>query len=224
MFAVVSLPLTRIAALFALGYVALFIGLIAFTTNGPDPTLRPGDEMARAVTEGGAMRASALLGFAASLSFAGFAVSLAVLLARSGDVLGAALTAVSGGLVAAIDAISAAALIVAVEAADRGLGAGVFAAFGDLHTAALLLELPPVGFVLVFAWRAQLGRVVSWLGLVVGAGCVLGPAAAMSQDFDRGPFGFAVVIWFVGLPLWLIATSIVLLRRSRQADAAPASA
>ena len=48
----------------------------------------------------------------------------------------------AGGLVAAIDAVSAAALITAVQAADRDLGAGVFAAFGDLHTAALLFELP----------------------------------------------------------------------------------
>ena len=220
----VSLALERLAALFALAYVGLFVGLIAFTTNGPDPTLRPADEMARAVSEGTAMRASALLGFAAGIVFSGLAACLALMLLRRGDTRGAMLTAIAGGLVAAIDAVSAAALITAVEAADRDLGADVFAAFGDLHTAALLFELPAVGFVLLLAWRAHLGRIVSWMGLVVGAGCVLGPAAAMSQDFDRGPLGFAVVIWFVGLPVWLIATSIVLLRRSGQAEASVAPA
>src|SRR6476619_6343078 len=52
MVAIVSLPIERLAALFALAYVGLFVGLIAFTTNGPDPTLQPADEMARAVSEG----------------------------------------------------------------------------------------------------------------------------------------------------------------------------
>jgi hypothetical protein len=47
---------------------------------------------------------------------------------------------------------------------------------------------------------------------------VLAAGAAMSRDFDQvhragGPFGFAVVLWFIGLPIWLIVTSIVLLRR-----------
>jgi len=220
MVAVVSLPLERLAALFALAYVGLFVGLIAFTTNGPDPTLQPADEMARAVSEGTAMRASALLGFAASIAFSGFATCLALMLLRRGDTRGAALTAVAGGLVAAIDAVSAAALITAVEAADRDLGAGVFAAFGDLHTAALLFELPAVGFVLLLAWRIHFGRIVSWLGVVVGLGCVLAAGAAI-RDFDQvhragGPFGFAVVLWFIGLPIWLVVTSIVLLRRGDQ--------
>jgi len=108
-----------------------------------------------------------------------------------------------------------------VEAADRKLDAGVFAAFGDLHTAALLLELAPLGVVLLMAWRARLGRIVSWMGIVVGIGCVVAAGAVMSKDFDRGPLGVAVVIWFVGLPLWLIATSIVLIRRGARLDAPP---
>ena len=182
MVAIMSLPIERLAALFALAYVGLFVGLIAFTTNGPDPTLQPADEMARAVSEGTAMRASALLGFAASIAFSGFATCLALMLLRRGDTRGAALTAVAGGLVAAIDAVSAAALITAVEAADRDLGAGVFAAFGDLHTAALLFELPAVGFVLLLAWRIHFGRIVSWLGVVVGLGCVLAASRAAQAE------------------------------------------
>ncbi len=35
----------------------------------------------------------------------------------------------------------------------------------------------------------------------------------MSEEFDRGPLEPAVVLWFLGLPLWLIAASIVLGRR-----------
>jgi hypothetical protein len=223
MVAAMSLALDRLAALFALAYVGLFVGLIAFTTNGPDPTLQPADEMARAVSEGSAMRASALLGFAGSIALAGFATCLALMLLRGGDARGAAFMAVAGVLVAAIDAVSAAALITAVEAADRDLGAGVFAAFGDLHTAALLFELPAVGFVVLLAWRVHLGRIVSWLGAVVGLGCVLAVAAVMSRDFDQGPFGFAVMIWFIGLPIWLVVTSIVLLRRRDQIASSVAS-
>jgi hypothetical protein len=216
MFGFVPIPIERLAALFAVAYVGLFVSLVAFTTDGPDPTLRPADEIARAVSEGTAMRASALLGFAASIAFSGFAICVALMLLRRGDTRGAALTAVAGGLVAAIDAVSAAALITAVEAADRDLGAGVFAAFGDLHTAALLFELPTVGFVLLLTWRVHLGRIVSWLGVAVGLGCILAAGAVMSRDFDRGPFGFAVVIWFIGLPIWLVVTAIVLLRRGSQ--------
>ncbi|MEK6274958.1 MAG: hypothetical protein AABM30_06410 [Actinomycetota bacterium] len=212
----------RIAAALGLAYVALFASLLAFTTDGPDPTLPPAEEMARAVSESGAMRASALLGFAASLAFAGFAACLALILVRRGETVAAVLTAVAGAVAGATAATSFAALIVAVEAADRDLGAGVFASFGDLHTAALLLELPAVGVVLLMAWRAGLGRIVSWMGIVVGIGCVVAAGAVMSEDFDHGPLGIAIFIWFVGLPLWLIATSTVLIRRGAQPAARPA--
>ena len=214
------LALERIAAAFALGYVVLFACLLAFTTDGPDPTLPVAEEKARAASESAAMRASALLGFGATLAFTGFAVCLAIMLAKRGDHLGAALTAAAGGVTAAIDAVSAAGLVVAVEAADRDFSADVFAAFGDLHTAALLLELAPLGCVLLLAWRAKLGRLVSWLGLIVGIGCIIGTGAVMSEEFDRGPLGIGVVIWFIGLPLWLIVTSVVLIRRSGRSTTA----
>jgi hypothetical protein len=210
-----SLSLDRLAATFALGYVGLFACLLAFTTDGPDPTLPPAQEMARAVSESSALRASALLDLATSLSFAGFAACLALILSRRGEKTAAALTAVAGAVGTAVDAVSAAGLLVAVEAADRGLGTSVFAAFGDLHTAALLFALPPFGIVLLMASRAELGRVVSWMGIAVGIACICAAGAAMSQDFDRGPLGVAVFIWFIGLPVWLIATAIVLIRRGR---------
>jgi len=215
------ISLDGLAAAFALGYVGLFASLLIFTTDGPDPTLPPAEEMARAVSESGAMRASALLAFAAGLSFAGFAACLVLMLARRGETAAAVLTALAAAVATAIDGVSAAALVVSVEAADRALSADVFAAFGDLHTAALLFELAPLGVVLILAWRAGLGRPLSWTGLVVGIGCVIASGAAMSEEFDRGPLGIAVVIWFLGLPLWLIATSIVLLRRREQPDASP---
>ena len=205
-----SLSLDRLAAVFALGYVGLFAGLIMFTAEGPDPTLPPAEEMARAVSESGAIRASAVLLLASSLAFAGFAACLALILARRGETTAAALTAVAGAVATATKLTSAAGLIVAVEAADRAHSADVFAAFGDLHTAALLFALAPVGVVLLMAWRAGLGRTVSWIGIVVG---IVAAGAVMSEEFDRGPLGIAVVIWFLGLPVWLIATSIVLIRR-----------
>ena len=165
MVAIMSLPIERLAALFALAYVGLFVGLIAFTTNGPDATLQPADEMARAV-EGMRMRASALLGFAASIAFSGFATGLLHVL-RLGDTRGAALTAVAGGLVeAAIDAVSAAALITAVEAADRDLGAGVLAASpGDLHTAALLFVFLRSASSCCSRGASTLDYVALWLGV-----------------------------------------------------------
>jgi MFS family permease len=207
------LSLERTTAGFGLAYVALFVSLLAFTTGGPDPTLQPAEEMARAVSEGTAMRASALLGFAAALAFAGFAVCLGLLLARAGNSFAAAMAASGGVIYAAASVVSSAALVVAVEAANRDLGSGVFAAFGDLHTAALLLGLAPTGIVLLAASRAGLGRIVSWAGIVIGLGCIVASGAVISQDFDRGPLGPAVVLWFLGLPLWLIAASIVLARR-----------
>ena len=216
-----SLSLDRLAAVFALGYVGLFAGLIMFTAEGPDPTLPPAEEMARAVSESGAIRASAVLLLASSLAFAGFAACLALILARRGDTTAAALTAVEGAVATATKLTSAAGLIVAVEAADRALSADVFAAFGDLHTAALLFALAPVGVVLLMAWRAGLGRTVSWFGIVVGIACIVAAGAVMSAEFDRGPLGIAVVIWFLGLPVWLIATAIVLIRRGTHARVVP---
>ena len=73
MVAFVSLPLERLAALFALAYVGLFVGLIAFTTNGPDPTLQPADEMASAVH-----RAGGPFGLAVVLWFIGLPIWLIV--------------------------------------------------------------------------------------------------------------------------------------------------
>ena len=113
-----SLSLDRLAAVFALGYVGLFAGLIMFTAEGPDPTLPPAEEMARAVSESGAIRASAVLLLASSLAFAGFAACLALILARRGETTAAALTAVAGAVATATKLTSAAELIVTVEAAD----------------------------------------------------------------------------------------------------------
>jgi hypothetical protein len=42
----------------------------------------------------------------------------------------------------------------------------------------------------------------------------------MSEEFDRGLLGIGVVIWFIGLPLWLIVTSVVLIRRSGRSTTA----
>jgi hypothetical protein len=163
------------------------------------------------------MRASAVLGFAAALAFAGFSLCLGLLLTRTGHPFAGAAAASGGVIFASADVVSSAALVVAVEAADRGLGSSVFAAFGDLHTAALLLALAPSGIVLLAAYRAGFGRILSWAGIVIGLGCIVAAGAVMSEDFDRGPLGAAVVLWFLGLPLWLVAASIVLVRRRETA-------
>ena len=215
-----SVSLERFTAAFALVYVALFVSLVAFTTTGPDPTLAPEIEMSRALSEATALRASAVLGLGTDVAFAGFAVGLALIMLRLGDARGGALTATAGGVAAAIGAVSFSALVVSVEAAKRGLGADVFAAFGDMHTAALLAELAPMGFVLLLAWRAGLGRVASWLGLVVGLASVIGAGSVMSTKLDQGPLGLLVFVWFIGLPLWLVVTSVALLRRREESAAA----
>lgn len=216
--------LERLAALFAIGYVVFFASVLLFTVNGPDPTEPIASEAARAVSEAGQMRLSALLGFFADLALAGFAVSLGRILARQGRRLAGGLAAAAGTAAAAVGAVSSAALIVAVQSAKRDYGADVFAAFGDLHTAALLLQLAPVGALLLAASFGGLGRVLSALAILVGAGCIIGSAAVMSAQFDRGPLGFGVVIWFVGLPLWLIATSVVLWRRGARDTGEPQTA
>jgi hypothetical protein len=47
--------------------------------------------------------------------------------------------------------------------------------------------------------------------------------ALLSVKFDEGPFGPAVMVVFFGMPLWVVATSVGLLRGHGSAPAVASS-
>jgi len=205
-----------------LAAIGLYGALLAFTTDGPRPNEPVAAEAVRIAADAEAVRASAVLGAAAGLCLTAFIVLLALAAPRRGP---AAITAVVAATVfCALDMVSAAAIAASAQSADTGLGPAAIMSFGHLHTTALLLAFAPLGVALAAlatAWPRR--RIARWSAYAIAAGGLLSMAALLSVNFDEGPFGPAVVVIFFGMPLWVLATSVSVLRDSRSPAPAVAS-
>jgi hypothetical protein len=214
--------LERLAAAAGLAAIGFYVCLLAFTTDGPRPDEPVAAEAARIAANTDAIRASAVLGVGGGLCLTAFVILLALGAPRRGV---AAVIAIVGATVfCALDLVSEAAITASAQSADTGLGAAAIMSFGHLHTAALLLAFTPLGVALAAlanAWPR--GRVARWSAYLIAVGGVVAVPALLSVKFDEGPFGPAVMVVFFGMPLWVVATSVGLLRGHGSAPAVASS-
>jgi hypothetical protein len=214
--------LERLAAAAGFAAIGLYICLLAFTTDGPRPNEAVTAEAARVAAHSDAMRVSAVLGAAGGVCLTAFVVLLALAAPTRGRA--AVVAVVAATVFCALDLVSEAALTVSAQSADTGLGPAAIMGFGHLHTVALLLAFAPLGVALsalATAWPRR--RVARWSAYLIAVAGVLCLPTLLSVNFDEGPFGPAVVIVFLGMPVWVVATSISVLR-SRRRPVAPTAA
>jgi hypothetical protein len=209
-----SFRLTRGTAVAGLLYVVLLVTNVAGTTDGPRPNAPAVREAARIAAHGTAIRWSALLGVLGALAFCAFTTGLALIVASTGRSVAAAAVAAAGAVAATVSLLSFSALAAAAQSAQRGAPATLTIGFGDLHSVTLLASFAVMGVVLAAAVgsgvvRSRAGR----LATVVLAGAGLASAAlVLDVRLDAGPFGAVVVLPFVGIPIWVAALSVAMLR------------
>jgi len=210
--------LHRVAGLCGLAYVTLLVLNIVVTTTGPLPNGSISAEAARVAAEGIEVRWSALLGLCSTAAFGGFVVGLTLIAVHRGRPAAAAVMAAGGLVHCAVWMVSFAALAAAAQAAQTGLTADATMAMGQLHSTALLLGFAPAGAVLLASAASGIWRRVGTVAaLVVGVAALVAPACVLSIDMDMGPLGAVLVVAFWGIPAWVAAGAITLLRRHRQA-------
>jgi hypothetical protein len=204
----------RFAAAAGMAAIGFYLCLLAFTTDGPRPNEPVAAEAARIAANTDAIRMSAVLGAAGGICLSAFVVLLACSAPSRG--LAAVIAVVSATIFCALDLVSEAAIAASAQSADTGLGPAVIMSFGHLHTTTLLLAFAPLGVALAAlatAWPRR--RIARWSAYIIAAGGLLCVPALLSVKFDEGPFGPAVVLVFLGMPIWVVATSIGLIRASR---------
>jgi hypothetical protein len=210
--------LHRVTALCGLAYVTLLVLNIAVTTTGPLPNGSVPAEAARMASEGIEVRLSALLGLFGTAAFGGFVVGLALLAVYRGRLAAAAVMAAGGVVHCAVWMVSFAALADSAQAAQTGLPAEATMAMGHLHSTTLLLGFAPAGVVLIASAAAGIWRRIGTIAaLLVALAALVAPACVLSIDMDMGPRGAPLVVAFWGIPAWIAAGAITLLRRHPQA-------
>ena len=201
----------------ALLYALLLIVNVVTTTDGPDPVEAAAREAARIAAHATAIRWSGLLGLLGALAFGGFGVGAALLTRSRGREVLATLIAAASVTTAALWACSFAALIASAQAAQGGLSSDATVLMGHLHSTSLIAGFAPAGGAVLLCCAAGLfGRMVRVVGTVPGVAGVVACTALLSSSLDRGPLGFAVVVVFLGLPLWLLLVAAVVLTSTRR--------
>jgi hypothetical protein len=206
----------RVMAVGGLLFAVLLVVNVMTTANGPDPVEPAATEAARIAAHGTAIRWSGLLGLFGDLAFGAFGVGAALVARSRGADLLAGLTAAAAVTTAALRACSFAALVASAQAAQGGLSPDATMILGHLHSTTLIAGFAPAGASLLFCCAADVfGRATRATGALVGAAGVLASTALLSPSLDRGPMAIAVVVVFLGLPLWLLVMAVpVLLGRS----------
>jgi hypothetical protein len=199
--------------------VVVFAAAVAFESNGPSPSDSPAQVAAKfASDQVGVLIGSYLLIFGLAL----FAVFLAVLrtalrvaegepgifstLTFGAGMAGLAVTsgyvAIYGSLAHGIASAGGANLAFALFAASNSIDSvsGIFIALAVLAAATVILR------------TAAFPRWLGWLALVSGALGALGPFALDRPDQPVGFVGFLGSLLFL---VWMLSTSVVLLRRGR---------
>ncbi len=206
--------LGRGTAASGLVYVVALAANVIGTTDGPRPNAPAVKEAARIAAQHTAIRWSALLGLVGSIAFCAFVIGLALLAMRAGRQVAAAALATAGVLTTGLSLVSFAALATAAQVAQRGAPPDLTLAFGDLHSTTLLAAFATSGAVLVGALVAGLlqSRPGQLATLVVAVAAIASAALVLDERLDMGPFGGVVVVPFLGLPIWVAAMSVRLLR------------
>jgi len=212
--------LQRVAGLCGLASVGLLVGNLSLTAEGPRPNRNAAAETARILADSDAIRLSAVLGVLGAITFAGFALALALMIRdqRPHAALGVAAAA---SIYCALALTSFAALAASAQAADTGLEAAAVMGFGHLHSTTLLIAFAPLGGVLIgLAASGLFGRVATWSAITVGSCAILSVLTLFSVKLDEGPFGAPLVVAFLGIPVWMLIISARLLWKPTRLHAA----
>jgi hypothetical protein len=214
-----------------IGFVVLYvIAFLPFLVVGESPALGDSaEEVAEYFTDNrsAVLTAVILLGLAVPL-FLAFVAAAAVSLRRAGEPLLAGIALATGVTAAAMFG----ALVVTFGALAQGVArtadAGVAKAIYDVSwSIEVLVSFPAAMFVLVVSaggiGAGILPRWFGWLGVVAALAFAVGGTTWASSGFWAPDGGYTTLTELVFLA-WLLAVSVLLLRRPQPAEAGQAAA
>jgi hypothetical protein len=223
--------LDRIGAAAGLAAVLLLVALFTVFPSLPSP-----DSSIRAIAaKANANRDGLLLGGYAGALMTGaltlFGASLAARLRRAEGSAGGGwwLVALAGIAGTAIGIVGNALEIMFVRAVGHGAGGtSLWIGYGADHWLGVLVAIPLALFLLGVGLGARatatLPRWLAWLALVLSPLFLLGAGSVTGDEVDGGILGVPLLVGYLGLIVWIVATSITILRRPQPAIAEQATA
>lgn len=219
----------RLGGLMGLLFVVLTLATFA-SPDTPDKD-RPSAEIVQLIADD---RTGLVLTFyVSSLAFIAFLVFVAALwsrlrLAEQGP--GASMLALAGGVAVYVGVLlEEVAYLALINAADAAREPEAVRALFELHeTVVIPLRFAVTAFFVGVALSAiptrSLPRTLGWSAAVLALFNLLGLLGAFGSDVEEGPFVVFLALGRLGLLVWVIAASFVLLRQLHPAAAGAASA
>jgi hypothetical protein len=192
------------------------------------PAMPPPSESASAVAADVRLHTQGLLAVAylASLMDATllvFGAVVAARLRRAGDA-GWALVAVVGIAATTIHLVASALSITFVRAVGHGVGgAALWVGYGGDHWLGTLVAIPLAVFLVGASAGShalrQLPRALTWTGFAGAAALTAGAGSVVGDELTGGALGTALLLGYLLFFVWVLGTSVVLMRAAARSGA-----
>jgi|SRR5436190_3143662 len=205
----------------AAGVAAVLLLLVIFTSMPalPAPNKPVSEIVRKATADRDALLLGAYLGALLTGALLVFGASFAARLRRAeGDGGGWWLLALAGIAGTAVGIVSDALVVTFVRAVGHGArGDALWIGYGGDHWIGVLTAIPLAVFFLGAGCGAResglLPRWLTWLALGLAGAFVLGGASVTGGEVDGGVLGTLLVLAYLGLMIWIVGTSVSMLRR-----------
>jgi hypothetical protein len=222
--------LDRIGAVAGLAAVLLLVAVFTVFPSLPAPDSLIGAIAGKANTNRDGLLLGAYAGALMTGALTLFGASFAARLRRAeGPAGGWWLVALAGIAGTAIGIVGNALEIMFIRAVGHGVsGKSLWIGYGADHWVGVLTAIPLALFLfgagLGARATATLPRWLAWLALVLSLLFLLGGASVTGDEVDGGILGLPLLIGYLGLIVWIVATSVTVLRRPEPARVEPATA
>jgi hypothetical protein len=222
-----SRTLDRAGGAVGIAAVGLLLALFTAFPSIPAPNKPVADIASTAAADRGSLLLAAYVGTLLSGALIVFGAAVAARMRRSepaGD--GWWIVALAGITAAgAIGFVSDALVIVLVRAVGHGVsGDALWLAYGGDHWIGTLTGVPLMVFLAATALGSrtsgQLPAWLTWSALLLAIAFGTGAGSVTGDEVDGGPLGIVLFVAYLGLLVWIVAVSVVLLRRPRVEDPA----
>jgi hypothetical protein len=221
--------LDRVGGASGIAAVILLLALIMAT-----PALRPPNHSITEITQSARENADGILrGAYMGMLFSGallvFGAALAARLRRAeGSDGGWWLVALAGIAGTSVGIVSNTLVITFVRAVGHGAGGNALWVGYPSGPDGVLIAVPLAVFLLGVGLGARtssmLPRWLAWLAVALAAMFVLGAGGVMGDEVDGGILGAGLVLGYAGLLVWIVGSSVSMLRRPASLQPAPATA
>jgi hypothetical protein len=217
--------LDRFGAASGIAAVILLLAIIMVSKALPPPNHTLADITRSASDDSAAILRSAYLGALFSGALIVFGATVAARLRRAeGTAGGWWIVALAGIAATSIGLVVDMLMITFVRAVGHGVRGDALWVGYPSGPDGVLIAIPLAVFLLGAGIGAReshaLPRWLAWLGIVLAAAFAIGAAGVAGDEVDGGVLGLFLLLGYVGLVVWIVGSSVSMLRRSARPEAA----